>query len=147
MLHPRNSTPNPVAPTLETERLRLRGHRLSDFEAMAALWGDPNVVRFISGKPSTREQSWARLLRNVGHWKVFGFGCWVIEAKSDGRFIGEVGLGNFQRDLPISMQQERGSRFLRTRPRAGSALCPRALEVGADLVRQHDPHQCVVAQG
>ena len=32
------------APVIETERLRLRGHRLGDFDACAALWGDPVVV-------------------------------------------------------------------------------------------------------
>ena len=39
-------------PVIETERLLLRGHRLDDFEALAAMWADPAVVRFIGGKPS-----------------------------------------------------------------------------------------------
>jgi RimJ/RimL family protein N-acetyltransferase len=34
-------------PALETERLRLRALRGSDFEDCAALYGDPEVVRFI----------------------------------------------------------------------------------------------------
>jgi RimJ/RimL family protein N-acetyltransferase len=32
-------------PTLETSRLRLRPYRLEDFEAYAAIWADPAVVR------------------------------------------------------------------------------------------------------
>lgn len=61
-----------TAPTLETERLILRPHRVQDFEAVAALWAEPEVVRFISGTPSAPEESWARLLRYIGHWQALG---------------------------------------------------------------------------
>jgi RimJ/RimL family protein N-acetyltransferase len=50
-------------PILETERLRLRGHRLDDFPASAAMWADPVVTRHTTGKPQTREEVWLRLLR------------------------------------------------------------------------------------
>jgi len=94
---------NMKAPTLITPRLKLRAHLLSDFENVAALWADPEVIRKISGVPSTREQSWARLLRNVGHWSLLGFGFWVVETAEDSRFVGEVGLGSFKRDLKPSV--------------------------------------------
>src|SRR5215213_951793 len=42
------------APTLDTERLRLRGHRAEDLEECAKMWADPEVVRFIGGRPFTR---------------------------------------------------------------------------------------------
>jgi RimJ/RimL family protein N-acetyltransferase len=84
-------------PVIETERLIMRGHRLDDFEASAALWADPEVTRFISGKPSTREESWSRLLRHVGHWALLGFGYWALEDKASGRFVGEVGFADFKR--------------------------------------------------
>ena len=41
-------------PVIETERLILRAHKLDDFDALAALWSDPTIVRFVGGKPSTR---------------------------------------------------------------------------------------------
>ena len=63
------------------------------------MWGDPAVARFIGGKPFTREEVWARILRYVGHWTLMGFGFWAIEEKATGDFIGEVGLADFQRDL------------------------------------------------
>ncbi|MEY2396091.1 MAG: hypothetical protein QOF94_2436, partial [Acidobacteriaceae bacterium] len=50
-------------PILETERLRLRGHRLEDFVQCAAMWADPLVIRYIGGKPLTAEESWTRFLR------------------------------------------------------------------------------------
>jgi hypothetical protein len=43
-------------PILESERLRLRGHRLEDYENCAALWGDLEVTRYIGGRPLTREE-------------------------------------------------------------------------------------------
>jgi RimJ/RimL family protein N-acetyltransferase len=88
-----------LVPVIETERLRLRGHWLSDFDAHAALWSDPDVVRFISGKPSSREDSWGRFLRYPGHWSVMGFGFWLIEEKATGVFVGEGGFGAFERAI------------------------------------------------
>jgi RimJ/RimL family protein N-acetyltransferase len=56
-------------PVLETPRLRLRGYALEDFEAYAAMWGDPEVTRHIGdGSPKSKEESWTSLLRAVGHW-------------------------------------------------------------------------------
>ena len=92
-----------AAPTLDTERLSLRGHGLEDFADSAALWGDPAVTRYITGKPSTQEETWARLLRYVGHWALLGFGYWVVREKATGRFVGEVGLADFKRELTPSI--------------------------------------------
>jgi RimJ/RimL family protein N-acetyltransferase len=92
-------TAAPVAPVLETERLLLRGHRLDDYEALAAIWADPLVVRHISGTPSSPGDSWARLLRYVGHWALLGYGFWALEERATGRFVGEVGFGDFRRKI------------------------------------------------
>jgi RimJ/RimL family protein N-acetyltransferase len=45
-------------PVIETERLKLRGHRLGDFGACAAMWADPIVTRHIGGRPFSEEESW-----------------------------------------------------------------------------------------
>ncbi len=104
------SVPPIVRPDIDTERLTLRRPRLEDFDEALAMWSDPSVVRFISGKPSTREEMWARLLRYVGHWELLGFGFWVVREKSTGRFVGEVGLGDFHRDIapPLGESKEAG---------------------------------------
>jgi RimJ/RimL family protein N-acetyltransferase len=91
-----------VIPTVETDRLLLRGHRKEDFAECLAMWSDPEVVRFISGKPSNGEQCWARLLRYVGHWEVMGFGFWAVQEKRTGRFVGELGLADFHREITPS---------------------------------------------
>jgi RimJ/RimL family protein N-acetyltransferase len=93
--------PNAVEiPILESERLKLRGHRLNDFIHSAGMWADPEVTRYIGGKPLTEEESWYRLLRYVGHWSLLGFGYWVIEEKATGNFIGEIGFADYKRGLP-----------------------------------------------
>jgi RimJ/RimL family protein N-acetyltransferase len=91
-------------PVIETERLRLRGHRLEDFPDSAALWADPVVTRFIGGKPLSEEEVWARVLRYVGHWAWMGFGYWAVEEKSTGRFAGEMGFADWKRDIDPSLQ-------------------------------------------
>lgn len=88
-----------MVPTLETERLVLRAHRVEDFPGVAALWSDPAVVRFISGVPQTLEESWSRLLRYAGHWRLLGFGYWAVEEKATGNFLGEVGFADMKRAI------------------------------------------------
>ncbi len=102
-------------PTLETPRLVFHGHGLEDFADSFALWSHPDVTRFIGGKPSDEEASWARLLRIAGHWALLGFGYWAVREKASGRFIGEVGFGNFHRAI---------SPPLPDLPEAGWALMP-----------------------
>lgn len=107
--------PISLVPVLETPRLILRGHRREDFEAVVALWADMEVARHISGKPSTREESWARMLRYGGLWNLLGFGYWAVEEKASGLFAGEVGLGMFQREIEPSYGDT---------PEAGWVLAP-----------------------
>ncbi len=90
-------------PEIETRRLVLAGHRREDFDPLAAMWADVDVVRYIGGKPSSRQESWTRLLRNRGLWPVLGYGYWVIRERQTERFVGEVGFADFQRDAEPSI--------------------------------------------
>jgi RimJ/RimL family protein N-acetyltransferase len=89
-------------PVLETERLRLRAPSADDLDDEATMWADSAVVRHI-GNPSTREESWARILRSRGLWALLGYGYWVVEEKASGRFVGDVGLADFNRMLEPSI--------------------------------------------
>jgi RimJ/RimL family protein N-acetyltransferase len=88
-----------TAPVIETERLRLRGHCAADFNNSVGLWSDPRVVRFIGGKPNTREECWMRLLRHAGNWALMGYGSWVVEEKHSGAFAGEIGFMSLKREI------------------------------------------------
>ncbi len=80
-------------PILRTERLILRGHRLEDFTAMAAMWSEPDTVRFIgAGEPLSEEVVWSRLQRTVGAWTMLGYGFLAIEHAETGRVVGEAGF-------------------------------------------------------
>jgi RimJ/RimL family protein N-acetyltransferase len=91
-------------PVVETERLKLRGHRLEDFSDCAAMWADPLVTRHISRKPFSEEETWTRFLRYFGHWALMGFGYWVAEERETGRFIGELGFADYKRNMEPSIK-------------------------------------------
>jgi RimJ/RimL family protein N-acetyltransferase len=103
------------APILDTERLTLCGHGVETFDESLALWSDPQVNRHITGKPSGREDTWARVLRYIGHWAALGYGFWQIRERATGRFVGEVGIADFKRDLTIPFEPA---------PEAGWVLAP-----------------------
>lgn len=86
-------------PTIETERLILRRHRLSDYEACCALTTDPEAVRMIYRTPMSPEDTWNRLLRFAGHWSLLGYGLMIVEEKASGQVVGEVGVADFHRGL------------------------------------------------
>jgi RimJ/RimL family protein N-acetyltransferase len=80
-------------PLLRTERLVVRAHRLGDFEAIAAMYAEPDTVRFIgAGEPHSREVVWSRLQRAAGAWPMLGYGFLAIEHAASGRVIGEAGF-------------------------------------------------------
>jgi RimJ/RimL family protein N-acetyltransferase len=85
--------PIPAIPTLETERVIMRGFRGEDLDAYLAWASDPEVMRFVGGT-ATRDQAWRTLALYLGHWQLRGYGLWACERKSDGRLIGRVGLWN-----------------------------------------------------
>jgi RimJ/RimL family protein N-acetyltransferase len=102
-------------PVIETPRLRLRGHTIEDASNVQLLWSDSEMTRYIGGKPLTAEECWSRLLRYVGHWSLLGFGYWILEEKSTGDFVGEVGFADYRRDLEPALE---------TIPEVGWVLAP-----------------------
>src|SRR5581483_6375825 len=98
---------NDRVPTLETERLILRGCRHEDFASVYELWSDPRTVRLMDMQPMTEEDCWAKFLRSFGSWEVNGFGFWAVEEKISGRFVGELGFLNAKRaiDPPLPVPE------------------------------------------
>lgn len=94
-----------AAPTLETERLILRGHRSSDLDPLLNMWCEPKVYEFIAGKPSSVEECWRGILRHIGQWQMMGFGFWVLEQKLTGLVIGEAGILDCKRNIKPSMDE------------------------------------------
>ena len=86
------------------------------------MWADPVVVRYIRPTPFNEEETWARVLRYVGHWALLGFGFWVVEDKETGGFLGEAGFLNFHRDTEPPGDQHPRGRLGLSRSRAWQGL-------------------------
>lgn len=84
-------------PVLVTERLLLRGFRESDLDAYAAMQADPEVMRQLgvgaaAGKPRTRDETWTGMALLMGQWALRGYGCFALEERATGRFVGRAGI-------------------------------------------------------
>jgi len=88
----------PAGPVIETQRLLLRQHRLSDLAERIPLTADPDFMRFVGGVYD-RQENWARMMRYIGHWIALGYGLFAVEERATGRYVGNVGLARFERDL------------------------------------------------
>lgn len=79
-------------PTLETERLLLRGFEQRDVEPYAEMMSHPEVTAFLStGAPLSPLEAWRQMAMMLGHWTLRGFGIWAVEDRSTGRLIGRIG--------------------------------------------------------
>ena len=69
--------------TLTTPRIRLEPFNDTHFEGLFKLNSDPQVMRYITGKPDTRDDTVAMLERNKARWIESGFSWWsFIELKT-----------------------------------------------------------------
>ncbi|HYO64153.1 MAG TPA: GNAT family N-acetyltransferase [Pyrinomonadaceae bacterium] len=83
-----------TSPVIETSRLLLRRFRDDDFEALASIFGDPDVMRHLQdGVPVSREES-AVHFRNLkeNYWAERGFGRLAVVSKDSGEVVGFCGL-------------------------------------------------------
>jgi RimJ/RimL family protein N-acetyltransferase len=76
---------------LETERLLLRKPELGDLDGYAAMWGDPEVVRFLGGSVSGPEQVPKGIERMLRHWDRHRVGLFSVIRKEDDQFVGRTG--------------------------------------------------------
>ncbi|WP_146346194.1 GNAT family N-acetyltransferase [Falsiphaeobacter marinintestinus] len=79
----------PVIPTLETDRLILRGPSMDDFEPFAAFYASDRA-KFVGG-PLDKEGSWRMLAMEIGHWMLKGYGRWTVALKDTTEPIGMIG--------------------------------------------------------
>ena len=132
---------------IETGRLRLSLHQMTDFNDLCAMWSDPDVVRHISGVPSSEQESWFRLLRYRGLWDILGYGYWCVRTKTDGRYVGDVGFADWKRDIepPLDTVPEAG--WVLARWAHGQGFATEALQAALAWMdgRGVDRTVCIIA--
>lgn len=86
-------------PTLETERLVLRPHRLDDAEALFVMRTDPEGSRFLAGLPPRSvgelRARLERVLADIDGLKMLG---WTLTVRGDDRLVGLLGVSRIDWD-------------------------------------------------
>jgi RimJ/RimL family protein N-acetyltransferase len=74
-----------------TERLAFRQMTADDLDDMAALLGDPELMRYYpTPKDRTEALNWINWNQDL--YREHGFGLWLITLRSTGEFVGDCGL-------------------------------------------------------
>lgn len=74
--------------------ITLRPAQLSDLDALAAIWADPEVTRYLPTRsaPIPRERVEQALARYAREWRERGYSVWVIVDDATGQVAGYCGL-------------------------------------------------------
>jgi RimJ/RimL family protein N-acetyltransferase len=126
-----------------TPRLEFRAWRDDDLPQALALWGDPEVMRFMDAAgPCDAERAAARLRRELQNAETHGVQYWPLFLRDTGEFVGCCGLrprspGVYE--MGFHMRPPLWGRGLATE--AGRAVVEHARALGATgLFAGHHPH-------
>jgi len=97
---------------IETPRLILRQYREADRAAFRAMVADPEVMHDY-GAPMGQDEADAFFERRRAQIETDRFGKWAVERRSDGVFLGFVGVSLVYPGLPIAPGLEIGWRLAR----------------------------------
>jgi [ribosomal protein S5]-alanine N-acetyltransferase len=137
---------------LTSERLGFSVWRSDDLALAMALWGDPEVSRFLTASGRmTDDEVRERLGREIRNGKANGFQYWPIFLRESGEFVGCCGLrphGNDIREL------EMGVHLVRAQWRKGIATeaCQTVIRYAFDhlnvssLFAGHNPNNTASAR-
>ena len=77
---------------LETERLLFRDHSIEDLEPFCAMQADPEVRRYVGGKPRSRQASEEKFRSAFLIPNVERKGMWATVFKPEGCYVGYCGV-------------------------------------------------------
>ncbi len=83
---------------LTTARLRLEPFADEHLADMNAMNSDPEVMRYLSGKPETLDETRAIIERVKARWIEVGYSWWSFIDRDTGRFVGAGCLQNLRRE-------------------------------------------------
>ena len=132
-----SNAPITSAPTLETERLILRGYRKADFRPQYAIVSNPDVMVHFSGPMLSEEDGWRRFAASVGSWPLLGFGGWAVTRRSDEKLIGTVSLFNAWRALEPVFGEEPEMGWIFAKEVHGQGIAGEACRAVLDWAEQN----------
>ncbi|RZJ10801.1 MAG: N-acetyltransferase [Rubrivivax sp.] len=83
---------------LATPRLLLEPLDDRHFEGLHRLNSDPAVMRYITGRPDTREETQLMIDRVEARWAEFGYSWWGFIRRTDGELVGTGCVQHLGRD-------------------------------------------------
>lgn len=83
---------------LTTERLSLQPMQDSHFDGLFEMNRDPEVMRYITGKPDTPEDTRAMIERVKERWATYGFSWWSWFERDSGLLVGAGCIQHLGRD-------------------------------------------------
>ena len=84
---------------LTTPRLRLEPYTDAHFDGLHAMNSDPEVARYLSGMPETREETLAVIERTKARWRDLGYSWWAFIDRESGALVGAGCLQNLRREM------------------------------------------------
>jgi RimJ/RimL family protein N-acetyltransferase len=88
---------------IPTKRLAFRQMTADDLDDMAALLGDPDVMRYYT-RPKDRDEAMAWIDWNQRLYRQEGFGLWLLTLRATGEFVGDCGLTPQEVDGTIDVE-------------------------------------------
>ena len=86
-------------PFLLTERLELWLPRASDLPGLHAMMQSDFTRRYLGAWEPTVADLHARMLRNVGSWRLYGYGTLIVRQRGQAAIIGNCGIFHSWRGL------------------------------------------------
>lgn len=83
---------------LHTDRLRLEPMRPEHLDGLHEMNRIPEVMRYITGKPETREQTLQMIERVMARWAEWGTSWWSLIERDSGRIVGAGCIQYLARD-------------------------------------------------
>ena len=115
---------------VDTARLILRPWSEEHLGALVVLNADPEVARYLGGRPFDPAESAALSERLVEHWEQHGYGLWAVVEKRSGETLGFAGLSHPVFVPELAEEVEVGWRLDRSAWGRGYAT-----EAGAEALR------------
>jgi RimJ/RimL family protein N-acetyltransferase len=88
----------PLRSELETERLLLVPCSDEHLSGLSAMNSDPEVMRYISGRPESVSETQSMIERVKARWSHWGYSWWTFLERQSGEIVGAGCIQNLRRD-------------------------------------------------